>query len=220
MKRILLVGGYRKTISLINSLIKKGYKVTVINDDYEKCLHLAKIQGINVINGDGTKPFILEEAEANCANIAIALTNDDASNLIISELCKKKHHVPKTVALVSDPNKTEFFHKMGVDSVVCAISVITNIIEQNAIIEQISNSIPIGDGRVGITEIIIDDFSPVLGKKLWEIDLPREAIIGCILRGDITIIPRGDTRINSGDTLVLISSSLNKDDAITQLTGK
>jgi len=219
-KKILLVGGFRKAISLTDSLIKKGYKVTIINEDYEKCLQLAKIKGVTVINGDGTKPYILEEADADSTDIAIALTSDDATNLIVSELCKKKYFVPKTVALVGDPDKTDFFHKMGVNSVVCAISAITSIIEQNAIVEQISKSIPIGDGRVSIAEVEIDNNSPVLDKKLWEINLPKEVIIGCILRSNQNIIPKGDTRIICGDTLIVISSADKENEAILLLAGK
>jgi len=219
-KKIILIGGYRKAVSLTASLIKKGYKITVINNDMEKCRQMAKNADVNVIFGDGTKPFVLEEAGADTAAVSIALTSDDATNLIVSELCKKKYFVRKTVALVNDPSKTEFFHKMGVDSVVCAINAITSIIEQNATVEQIANSIPLGDGRVSIAEVGVDGNSPALDKKLWEINLPKEVIIGCILRGDQTIIPRGDTRVLGGDTLVVISSTKEEQEAVIALTGK
>lgn len=76
-------------------LDKKGYSVTVINNDYQKCLHLAEIDALSVIYGDGTRPFVLEDANAQGADIAIALTQDDADNLIICELCKKMFHIKK-----------------------------------------------------------------------------------------------------------------------------
>lgn len=219
-KRILLIGGFNKTMSLADSLIKKGYAITVINEDADRCRQFARIKGINVICGDGSKPYVLEEAGADTADISIALTSDDASNLIASELCKKKFNVNKTVALAGDPGKTEFFHRMGVDSVVCAVNAVTAIIEQSAIVDEITKSIPIGDGRVGVTEVVINEKSPVLDKKLWEISFPKEVIVGCILRGDLTIIPRGDTRILSGDILVVIASANMENEAVTLLTGK
>ncbi|MEG0961090.1 MAG: NAD-binding protein, partial [Erysipelotrichaceae bacterium] len=61
---IILIGGYQKAISLSKSLISKGNNVTVINNDYENCLRLAEIEGLNVIQGDGTKAFVLEDANA------------------------------------------------------------------------------------------------------------------------------------------------------------
>jgi len=217
---VLLIGGKSKAKSLAMSLIAKGYRVTVINDTYEDCIKLAEIDHLTVMNGDGTKPFVLEDASAGDADIAIAMTSKDEDNLVICELCKKRFHVKKTVALVSDPKKTEFFHKMGIDGVVCAITAITSIIEQQAFMDEIATLVPIGEGRVSIAEVPIPGTAPVVGKKLWEINLPKQVIIGCILRGDVTMVPRGDTRVLAGDMLVLISSSKQEMAAIKELTGR
>ncbi|MEG0744662.1 MAG: NAD-binding protein, partial [Erysipelotrichaceae bacterium] len=134
---------------------------------------LAKIQGLIVINGDGTRPYILEDANANEMDIAIALTTRDDNNLIICELCKKKYNIKKTVALVNDANKTEFFYRMGIDSVVCATNAITSIIEQQAFIDEVETYIPISEGKISIIELPITANAPTIGKKLWEIDLPK-----------------------------------------------
>lgn len=219
-KQVLLVGGRSKARSLALSLIKRGYGVTVINDSYEDCLKLAEINKLTVIKGDGTRPFILEDAGAGSCELAIALTSKDEDNLVICELCKKRFGVKKTVSLVSDPKKTDFFYKMGIDSVVCAISAVTGIIEQQAFVEEMAKIIPIGEGRVQIAEVPITAGAPVAGKKLWEINLPTQVIIGCILRGDTTMIPRGDTRILAGDMLVLISGNGQEIAAVKELTGR
>lgn len=218
--KVLLIGGRSKAKALGVSLLKKGYQVTAINDEYKDCLKLAEIDKLTVINGDGTKPFVLEDAGASNADIAIALTSNDEDNLVICELCKKRFRVKKTVSLVTDPKKTEFFYKMGIDSVVCAISVITGIIEQQAFVDKITTLVPIGEGRVQIAEVPISRDAPAVGKKLWEINLPKEVIIGCILRGDITMVPRGDTRIAFGDMLVIISGEGQEMAAIKELTGR
>ncbi|MBE5976805.1 MULTISPECIES: potassium channel family protein [Lacrimispora] len=218
--KVLLVGGRSKAKSLAASLINKGYQVTVINDTLEDCVKLSEIDRLTVIHGDGTRPFVLEDASAQDADIAIAMTAKDEDNLVICELCKKKFQVKKTVALLTDPKKTDFFYKMGIDSVVCAITAITGIIEQQAFVDKITTLIPIGEGRVNIAEVPIPGTSPAVGKKLWEINLPKEVIVGCILRGDTTMVPRGDTRILAGDMLVLISSDKQEMAAIQELTGR
>lgn len=192
----------------------------MINDTLEDCVKLSEIDRLTVIHGDGTRPFVLEDASAQDADIAIAMTAKDEDNLVICELCKKKFQVKKTVALLTDPKKTDFFYKMGIDSVVCAITAITGIIEQQAFVDKITTLIPIGEGRVNIAEVPIPGTSPAVGKKLWEINLPKEVIVGCILRGDTTMVPRGDTRILSGDMLVLISSDKQEMAAILELTGR
>ena len=216
---VLLVGGRSKAKSLAQSLLKKGYQVTVINKDLADCEKLAENEKLTVIHGDGTKPYVLEDAGAGNMELVIALTPRDEDNLVICELCKKKFHVPKTLSLLSDPQKTDFFYKMGVDSVVCAISAVTGIIEQQAFMDEMAKAIPIGEGRVQLLEVPISETDPAAQKQVWELNLPKEVIIGCILRRDQTLIPRGDTRILGGDILVLISGNEQEEIAILELKG-
>ena len=216
---VLLVGGRSKAKALAKSLMKKGYRVTVINKELSDCEKLAENEKLTVIHGDGTKPYVLEDAGAEDVKIAIALTPRDEDNLVICELCKKKFRVSKTLSLLSDPKKTDFFYKMGVDSVVCAISAVTSIIEQQAFMEEMAKAIPIGEGRVQLLEVPITETDPAAQKQVWEINLPKEVIIGCILRRDQTLIPRGDTRILAGDMLVLISGNEQEEIAILELKG-
>lgn len=218
--RVFLIGGFNKTKSLAKSLIKKGYIVTAINKDREKCNTLAEIEHLDVFVGDGSKPFVLEDADAYHADIAIALTEHDADNLVICELCKKKFLIKKTVALISDPKKTEFFYRMGIDSVMCAITAIANIIEQQTFLDEMATLVPIGDGRINIAQVRVSATAPAVNKTLMKINLPSEVIVGCILRGEHSIVPRGDTRILAGDMLVLITSVEQEMAAIKEITGR
>ncbi|MCL2163671.1 MAG: NAD-binding protein [Oscillospiraceae bacterium] len=218
--RVFLIGGFDKTKSLAISLLKKGYLVTAINKDMDDCKALAGIEKLTVFTGDGSRPFILEDANVYNADIAIALTDRDDDNLVICELCKKKFNVKRTVALVSDPKKMDFFYRMGIDSVVCAISVVSGIIEQHAFMKEMETLLPVGDGRIKIVQIPIYESAPAVDKKLSELSLPKNVIVGCILRGDKNIVPHGNTRILSGDVLVLISTGERQTAAIRELTGR
>ena len=218
--QVLLIGGFDMARTLAASLIQKKYRVTAIHPDYACCEALSEIRDLLVIHGDGSKPFILEEAGARRTDIAIALTDSDADNLVICELCKKRFGVTKTVSVIRNAENTAFFRQMGVDAVVCATNTITGIIEQLAFVHDMTALVPVGDGRVSIAEVSIPEGAPAANKKLWEISLPREVIVGCILRKDQTLIPRGDTRILAGDSLVLLSSAHQETDAIRALTGR
>lgn len=218
--RVLLIGGRSKAKSLALSLLENGYSVIAINNSQEACEDLARIDGLEVYHGDGTKPYVLDEAGAAMCQTAIALTSKDQDNLVACQMCKRNFGVKKTVSLVSDPEKTDFFRDMGVDSVVCAISAVTNIIQQQAFVDEMVNIIPVGLGQVQIVEVPIPGNAPVSGKKLWEINLPKEVVVGCVLRRDQAIIPRGDTRIAAGDTLVIIAANGQELSAIHVLTGR
>lgn len=218
-KKALLVGGFNKTATLGQSLLNKGYKVTIINDNYLNCKALSENKDFNVFYGDQTKSYVLEDSLAAENNIVIAMTARDEDNLVICELCKRRFGVAKAVALVNDPKKADFFYMMGVDSVVCAADAITSVIEHQAFLDDMESFIRIGKGNIKLAEVPIPKTSPVVDKKIWEVNLPKEVIIGCIVRGDISMIPRGDTRLMAGDILVLISTKEQQIEAIRELAG-
>ncbi len=196
-----------------------GYRIVIVNANRQHCLALAQMNFVTVIHGDGTKLDVLQEANAQDVDLAIALTQKDEDNLVACQLCKKRFNAKRTIALLNDPNKTSFFYKMGIDSVVCAVSSVTSVIEQQEFLHRISNFVPIKEGRLNIAEVPIAQTAPITGKKIWEIDLPHEVIIGCVFRGEQSIVPRGDTRILAGDVLILISANKQEISAIQKLTG-
>ncbi|MDR0863243.1 MAG: NAD-binding protein [Oscillospiraceae bacterium] len=218
--RVVLVGGFSKAKTLARSLIDRGYHVSVINNDRSHCEELAEIEKLLVYFGDGTKPSVLEDANTFGADIAIALTDSDADNLVVCELCKKRFSVKKTAAVITDPKKTDFFYRMGIDSVICVVTSVAGIIQQQAFMDDISMLMPVGDGQIMISQVPIPVGAPAVDKTLMELNLPRHVIIGCIMRGEKGMIPRGDTRILAGDVLVLISAKQHEGAAVHMLTGR
>ena len=218
-KQVLIIGGKTQTKSLAESLLMKKYEVTVINEDYHFCKLLSEINGIEVIHGNGGKPYVLEDANVGEFDIAIAMNDSDADNLIIGELCKY-YGVKKVIAVISDPKKTDFFYRMGIDSVVCATTAIAGILEQQAIMDELATIVPIGEGRIRLTEVTVPNDSPIIGETLAAIPFPKNVIIGCILRENGSIVPSGDTRIADNDTLLLITRKEDEGKAIKIITGR
>ncbi|MDR1906148.1 MAG: NAD-binding protein [Clostridiales bacterium] len=218
-KRVFLIGGFSKAKALAASLIKKGYGVTVINKEPDESKMLAEAERLNVYCGDGTVPIVLENANIYGADIVIALTRNDDDNLVICQLCKKRFKVKKTVALVSDPKKVDFFYRMGIDSVVCAISAISAIIEQQAVMDEMQTLVSIGAGQIKISQIPVSPSAPAADKKLSELGFPNNVVIGCIMRGDRVVVPRGETRIHAGDILMIISADQKDIQGIKEITG-
>ena len=219
-KRVLIVGSYITERAIASNLLKKGCSVTVVNDDINDSERLAEIKGLTVINGDGTMLGTLEDASISKADILISATDSDEKNLIIAEIGKKLFGVKKTIALLEDGNKTSFFYKMGVDRVISPLNMLSSIMEEEALKEKISSRITLGEGRLIIDETPIHKSSNLVGKKLWELNLPKEIIIGCILRGDNNLVPRGDTILHDNDILLVLSSDKEKLDAFLQAAKK
>lgn len=201
---IIIVGGGETIHFLAKSFMSKGYSVTIINGDEEYSKSLARTLKVKVVLGDGTKPYILEDAGAARADMVIALTPKDPDNLVICQLASKTFRVERTFALVNDPMNVEIFKKLGVGTAISTADIISSLIEQRVAVEDITSLIPLEEGKVSIMEIEINGGYPVVGKSLSEIAVPKDAVIGCVIRDRMAVIPRGNTRILKDDKLVVI----------------
>lgn len=202
---IIIAGGRKEIHFIIKNFISKGHHVTLINNDEEYCKNFARMhERIDVVLGDGSMPNVLEDAGAIYANLVIALTEHDQDNLVICQIAKAMFGVKKTVAVVNDPKNVEIFKKLGIDTVISTVNIVSSIIEEKISIEEITNLIPLAEGKVSVTEVVITENSPVLNKTLAEINIPYSAVIGCIVRNNEAIIPRGNTVIMEKDRLITI----------------
>ncbi|SCY02962.1 potassium channel family protein [Alkaliphilus peptidifermentans] len=203
---IIIVGGGKEVHFLTKSFLSKGYRVTIINKDEEYCKKLARIhERANIVHGDGTKPYILEDSGAAYSQMVIALTSNDPDNLVICQVAEKMFKVIKTFAIVNDPRNIEIFKKLGVDTVISTANIISSLIEQKIAVDDITNLIPIEEGKVSIMEIEISKGYPVVGNILSDIAFPKEAVVGCIMRNGIAVIPRGNTEVKEEDKLIILS---------------
>jgi trk system potassium uptake protein len=215
--KILIVGGGKLIYFLTRVLIAKGIKVTIINDDKDECVHLARALKATVVYGNGSDPSVLEEAGAGIVDSLIAVTPNDQDNLVICQIANMRFSVKQTLALVNDPDNEEVFKSLGV-SAFSTTRIISNLIEQKSGFEEISNLIPVGEGKVTIAEIIIDDTSPVIGKSLREIQMPSQSLIGYVVREGQPIVPRGDTTLFAGDRIIIIALPEQYGQVLTILT--
>ncbi|MBN1932072.1 MAG: TrkA family potassium uptake protein [Desulfobacterales bacterium] len=217
--KVLIVGGGNTLYFVCRNFIAKGYRITVINRNHDECVKLARNLNITVIHGDGSESRILQEAGANGADVLLAITPNDQDNLVICQLAALQFGVPRTVALANDPDNAEVFKKLGV-SAFSTTQIIGNLIEQKASLEQITNLIPVGEGRVNITEIVLSSDFPIAGKFLKEIELPDNALVAVVIRRNQPIIPRGHNRLMPGDRIVLITLPENHGTVLKVLTGQ
>ncbi len=217
---ILLIGGHQTTRFLTKTLKLKNYNITVINDNETFCTSLADEYDILSICGDGTDPAVLKNARIDKMDLVVALEDKDASNLLICQIAQKQFHAPKAIAFVADPQNLELFRELGVDRCISTTEFIADMIEQEAVADSIRHYVQIENGKVAIFEAVIDESSPVLGCKLWEIGLPPQSIIGSIIRGKETIIPQGNTELKLFDKAIVLSSSDSVEHTLGILTGK
>ncbi len=217
--KVLIAGGGKTLYFLCRNFTEKGYDVAIINPDKPECVQLARQLPAIVVCGDGSDARVLKEAGAMATDAVLAITSNDQDNLIICQLASLQFGVPRTVALANDPDNVEVFEKLGV-SAFSTTRIVGSLIEQRASLEQILNLLPVGEGRVNVTEVALLADSPVAGKLVKDILLPENALIAVVIRNGLPIIPRGSSSLREGDRLVLITLPENHGPVLRTLTGE
>lgn len=217
--RIIIIGGDKTVYFLARQFVSRHYHVTIINRNAQRSKELSEQTKAIVVLGDGTDIHRLEEAGARRADIVIALTPHDQDNLIACQIAKKFYGVPRTMALVNDPENEPVFEQLGITMAFSATKVIASLIEQQAHFEDITTLMPIAHGRINVTDIRLDADSPSVGKSLAELELSEGSLVACIIRDDEVIVPRGNTHLLVDDHLILISNPEHQEEDLLILCG-
>jgi trk system potassium uptake protein TrkA len=219
MIRIIIVGGGKTAYYMARQFVRRKYHVTVIYPDAVRCRELAQETKATVVVGNVTDVNRLEEAGARQADALLALTPYDHDNLIACQIAQHYFGVPRTIALVNDPDNEPIFEKLGVTVALSPTRVIGSIIEQETDFESITALMPLARGRVNVTEVRLQAGAPAIGKNLIELELTENSLIACIIRDDDVIVPRGATRLQVDDQVILISHPEHQQHDLEVLVG-
>ncbi|MFW6049157.1 MAG: NAD-binding protein, partial [Candidatus Bipolaricaulota bacterium] len=169
-----------------------------------------------ILHGDGTEPELLESAGANNADALIASTESDALNLVIAIL-GKRFSVPKVVAKLNKTSLRATSRELGVDHVISpkmsAATEISSLLHGYNVLD-FSLLVQGGARLVEITP------GELVSKKIRDIDLPEGTLITSIFRNGVAIIPKGNTKLNRQDILVIITENEEKEQKIKELFGE
>lgn len=202
--KIILIGGSKLAYFLAKQFASKNYYTTIINADLEEAKTLSRSLKATVIHGLGSDPATLGEAGALQADVVLSLTMHDEDNLIACQIAQKEYGVPRTIALVNDPENQAIFEKLGITVAFSATQIIASLIEQQTASSDIQNLLPIAEGKVNVSEIALEQDNPVVGKTINDVRLPDGTLIACILRQGEVIVPSGENSLQALDRLVVI----------------
>ncbi|MCC7140253.1 MAG: Trk system potassium transporter TrkA [Planctomycetes bacterium] len=199
---VLVVGGGSVGQIVAESLeAAGGFHLKLVESERARCAELASVLPRTlVLHGDGTDIDLLEAEGARDCRVLVAVTNRDEKNLLVS-LLGKQIGVPRIVTRADSPANERLFEKVGIDVVRSARgsaiqAVIADLVGgKSRLLAEVEG----GDARVLSTEVPAD----VPPTRLRDLRAPVFAIVAAIVRGDETIIPRGDDEIRGGDRVVV-----------------
>lgn len=201
---ILIAGGGKVGVNLARELYESGHEVAVIERDNARAAALSIKLDCPVFIGDSSTHDVLETAGAQRARVFVAATGSDQDNLIACQVAKKVFGVPKTIARASNPKNEEVMARLGVDSTVSSTAIIQQVIERELPTVRIKTLLSLQAGAVQILEYPLDSTSPAVGHLVRDVNLPLDSNFIAILRGDTTVVPRGDTLLSEGDIVVAL----------------
>ena len=206
--RVALVGGGNVGFMVAERLQDLGADITIVeNDDARADKLAALLPKALVLRGDGTDLELLEQERLEDADVMIAVTSDDATNLLVSLLAKQLG-IPKVITRVGRAHNRRLFERVGIDAPLtprtAAVQEVLNWLK----IDEVDHLATIED-RAEVMEVTFPyDAAPGAVHALGS---PPHSLIGAILRKQKVLIPRGDTVIQPGDHLFLITTPDNVD---------
>lgn len=202
---IIVVGGGKVGYYLTKTLLEHGHHPSLIELSRITCALDANDLDVPIICGDGTSIAVLESADIRHCDTLISVTGKDENNLISCQLAKKMFNVKKTIAKVNNPKNAQAMRDLGVDIVISSTDNIAHLLEHEVDTANIKQLVMINHGEAAICEAELPSNYRLHGKRLSEIKLPNMVIIISISRAGMTIIPRGDTELLSGDTILFMA---------------
>ncbi|HCF38200.1 MAG TPA: potassium transporter TrkA [Thermosipho africanus] len=218
--KVVLIGGEKIAYFLAKSFSSKGYKTYLVNKDQKLCEDFARDLKAVVIHGDASKKRLLEQLDIEEDDIIVFLTNKDKENLIITQFAKKIFGVKNIVTLVNNPDNIELFEKLGITAVVSTTTMLQKAVENLLFGEELQQFLSVEEGKLTFLKIDIPENSKAVGKLLKDLNLPHDCVVGGILRKGKVIIPHGNTEINAGDRLYIVSLPTAQEQILDILMGE
>jgi trk system potassium uptake protein TrkA len=203
IKNVMILGGSKVGQKTARDLCNRKFNVKLIEKDKQKATDLAEqLPNALVINGDGRNVELLEEESLSAMDAFIAVTGNSETN-IMSCLVAKSKDIKKTIALVENMDYFQLSHSIGIDTLINKKLLAANNIFRYIRKGEVVAMTRLNNLNAEILEFIVKPNSAVSGKLIREIDFPRLATIGGVIRDGEGVIALGAFKISKGDRVVV-----------------
>ena len=217
---IIIIGGGRVGYYLSKALLDEGHEVLIIEKAVNVCETINDELGSICYRGDGCETSTLAQVGTGRADMLVAVTGDDADNLVACQVAKHKFKVPRTIARIRNPKNQVLFKKLGID---------VTISSTNVILEQITEEVPthpvvhlreIRDRGLEIIEVKIPQGATTIGKAVRDIVLPSGTLLPLIIRkAQKPIVPNPNTLLVAEDQVIAVVDPSSEEELRKALRG-
>lgn len=204
-RNLFILGGGNVGSEVARRLSGRHRQIKIIDRDYEHCRVMAeKLENVLVLCTDSTDVETLKNEGISNADVFIAVTDDDQSN-ILGSLLAKRSGVKRAITLVNQPPLRNLADSLGIDAIISprlsTASAILKYIRRGNVVSMVEQS------HAEVLEIEIQhlDHGEILNRPIRSIHLPKGVIIGAIVRDGQAIIPSGEDELHEGDRVIIFT---------------
>lgn len=219
LRNIMIVGGNRVAYYLAKQLAQKKYKIKLIEKDMDNAEALSdKLDKVTVVCGPYMSHDVLMEEGIENIDVFVALTDADEENVIISMFANKMG-IKRTITQIQGDDLYDMLDMAGIENNVSPKAILADSI--SSYIRALSNSrgsnvlslYRLVKGQVEALEFDAKNkHSKIYNKPLRSLKIKSNCLIACIIRNDRVIIPDGNTDIQLGDHVVVVTTHKDFDD--------
>jgi trk system potassium uptake protein len=211
--KIIIVGAGRVGESVAESLVSEQNDITLVDTDPVRLSYLQDRLDLQTLVGNATQPSVLKLAGADDADLLLAVTGLDETNLAICQIAARLHNVPTRIARVRSElqDMAEFCESaFGVHHMICPEQTVTETILKLIQFPEALQVLEFAEGRVSLIAVRAYEDGPLVQHPLRDLKqhLPNlDSRCVAIFRRGVSIVPDGDTRIELGDEAFFLAAT-------------
>lgn len=204
---------------LAQALLEAGHEVTILEADRRRANFVQERLGSIVMNAAADEGRAQIEAGCSRADALIAVTGDDAKNLVICQLAKYQCHTGRVIARVNNPKNEIVFKTLGIDETISSTRVLMNVIEQELPTGGFMPIMPLAGTPNELIEAEIAPGTPPAGKTVKDLRLPPGVLVGVIVRRGNLVQAENGTKLEVGDRVVVFAPTASESEVRKALFG-
>jgi trk system potassium uptake protein TrkA len=207
--KVFVIGAGQVGATVVEALHDE-HEVTVIDLDRPRLETLAYRYDVATVEANGASRIALADAGVGAADLVIACTSRDETNLVAGTFARLEAKRATTVIRTSNVEYIELWRQgqLDVDFVVSSELETANAISRTIGIPAARQTDVFAEGQVQIVEFDVGPGADpaVVGLPLKSARIPDDSKVAGIVRGETMMLPRGDASIEVGDRIVVIGS--------------
>lgn len=214
--KVIILGAGQVGSSVAEGLVSEENDITVVDSDGARLAQLQDRLDLRTVVGNAAIPSTLREAGAGDADLVIAVTLNDQTNLVACKLAYGVFNVPTRIARLRaqdflDDQSLLSTDNFAVDHAICPEQVVADYIQRLIEFPEALQVLQFAMGRVSLVAVRAYEGGLLVGKAIREMreHLPpgMDARIAAIFRDEQAVAPDGDTLIRVGDEVFVLAAA-------------